>query len=414
LKTALLAAALAVCFPGFAFGGAVAPAEHGRPSRPDSIAPPAPDTSKARIVSSLGHVRITGDLEGRFRWMRRRDAFVGAAGAMTDIYLRRVELGIETSLSGWASAIAVLNSEYIGDPIQEGDERITVDEVHFDLREGDAPLYFVFGKRTLPFGEFENALVNDPMTQDAYEIEKVGATLGIAGPLGLDVSATAYKGTELMEHLFQSALFDTSRVGRLPVETNNVESFIVAASITPVDTLLTIFAAFSSEPGSDRKNLTANGGFNFKLPPLPNLAIDVEYMKALQRERYLLGAVPASRECRESVLAATVSYSLTFKYSALRNRGLYRARRQYRRAHPIEAALRVERFGDDGLTGEFGVYSVRNRYLAGGRYTFLQSGDIQIYLGLEYRRTEFRVPLGQTNRLSPSNDEGYVAFGVDF
>ncbi len=362
----------------------------------------------------LGHIKMTGNLEGHFRGMRHRDAFVGDSGVMTDIYFRRVELGIETSFSDWATAIAVLNSEFIGDPMQKGDERITVDEVHFDLRERGTPVYFVFGKRTLSFGEFENALVTDPMTQDAYEIKKVGATIGFSGPLDADVSATVYKGDELVTHLFQSALFDTNRVKRDVLEINNLGSFVVAASSTPVEDALTLFAAFSSEPGTDKRNTTANAGFSFKLPFFANVAIDVEYMKALQRELYLLDGGRSSRESRESVLAATLSYSFTVKRSILHNRGLYRARRQYRRAHPIEAALRFERFGDDGLSGRFAAWSVRHRYLAGGRYTFYQSGDVAVYLGLEYRRTEFRVPFGQANAVNPSNDEGYVAFGLDF
>jgi hypothetical protein len=40
------------------------------------------------------------------------------------------------------------------------------------------PLYLVVGQRTQPFGAFFAHFVTDPMSQDAYEVKQVGATVG--------------------------------------------------------------------------------------------------------------------------------------------------------------------------------------------------------------------------------------------
>jgi hypothetical protein len=381
---------------------------------PGDTATAVSESSQTRIMERLERIKLTGTLEGHLRGIRHRDVSARDSGVMTDLYLRLLEIGIETSFADWASAIAVLNSEWIGDPVNQGDEKVTVDEIHFDLREDGFPLYVVFGKRTLPFGQFENSLVTDPMTQDAYEIKKVGATVGLSGPLGLDLSITAFKGAELMNHLFQSALFDTGSVRRYPLEIDNVESFVISALMSPRMDVLTIFGAFASEPGTDRRNATLNAGLSLALPFHRNVVIDAEYMKALRRESYLLAGETAEGLFKEGVLAATVSYSFVPKRGILRSLGLYRARRQYRRTHPIVAALRYERFDDDHLADRTGAWSVRDRYLGGGRYTFYESGDASIYLGFEYRRTEYRVPAGLAERMNRSNDEVYVDFGFDF
>ncbi len=58
------------------------------------------------------------------------------------------------------------------------------------------PVYFTGGKRVQPFGVFESLFINDSITQDLYEINKTGATIGFAKEdiLGLDLSMTLYKG----------------------------------------------------------------------------------------------------------------------------------------------------------------------------------------------------------------------------
>jgi hypothetical protein len=369
-------------------------------SQPDSL----------KVLAWLDRIKLSGTLDGQMRYLRHKDLAVKDSRATTDLYFRLLELGIETSFSDWATAIAVLNSEWIGDYMNAGDERMTVDEIHFDIKEDDVPLYFVFGKRTLAFGEFENDLVSDPMTQDAYETKKVGATIGYSGPLEFDASVTVYKGDEAMSHLFQSGLFDAARIARNPLAVDNSNSCIVSAFVAPFHDTLTIFGAVSNEPGAGRRNSTVDAGISFKIPFYPSITVNGEYMKALQREDY----VGANRQYRESVLAASISYSFVRKKSGIASRGLYKARKAYRKSHPIMVAVRFERFDDDSMAKEFGGWSVKNRYLAGGRYTMFRSGDVSAYLGIEYRRTEFRLSPAVSDALNNCNDEVYINWGLDF
>ncbi|NOY65079.1 MAG: hypothetical protein GXO97_06770 [Nitrospirae bacterium] len=158
-------------------------------------------------------VSISGSIYGEYRWMRHRDITDPDTDSTSDLYLRKVELGTEVSLTHWAEASVVLNSEWIGDDINQGDEKVAVDEATLTLKGEGFPLYLVLGKRTQPFGVFENHLITDPMTQDAYETKRPGLTLGVEGPLGLDASLTVYKGEEQMNHLFESGLFEDTLRG---------------------------------------------------------------------------------------------------------------------------------------------------------------------------------------------------------
>jgi hypothetical protein len=358
----------------------------------------------------LDSIRLSGTLEGHVRYVRHRDFRLKSSGAMSDLYLRILELGIETSLSGWATAIAVLNSEWVGDYVNRGDEKMTVDEMHLDVKKDGVIPYFIFGKRTQPFGFFENDLVSDPICQDAYETNKVGATIGVTGLFESDISITGYKGGEAIDHLFQSGLFDSAAIRRNPLDIENIDSYIISFSAAPFHDTLTVFGAFSSEPGTSRRNLTLDAGLSCKAPFLPNLGVDVEYMRALQRERY----IGAAGEFRESVLAVSLSYSFVPRRGVVESRGLYRARRAYKRTHPFLLGLRFERFGDDSMAEWYDTWSVRDRYLAGGRYTVYQKGNVSAYFGAEYRRTGYRLPRSASSAMSPHNDEAYLDLGFDF
>lgn len=358
----------------------------------------------------IRRLKLSGTLDGEFRYMRYLDIANIDAGSASDLYLRLVDLGIETALLDWVNAIAVLNSEWIGDSLHAGDEKITMDEVHFDLRSDKFPLYLVFGKRTQPFGLFENYLITDPLTQDAYETKKVGLSLGYSGPLGLDISLTPYKGTELMDHLFQSGLFDAASVRRILLEPHQLNSFILSGLISPFKDYLTLFASLLSEPGADRRNITLNTGFSLTFPAFKNLLVDGEYMKALQRETYS----EADHEFREGAFSITAAYQFTLRERKLRGSGNYLNRKSHIRSHPIEIAARYEIFDDDEMTRVLSIWSVKNKYSLGGRYTFYDDGKIFAYFESEFRESSYRIPPAQGPMISDKNTELYIRLGVDF
>jgi len=361
-------------------------------------------------TESDDRVVIEGALEGEFRWMKHRELTVGSDDSTSDLYLRTIELGLGVKLTDWITASAVLNSEWIGDDINTGDEMITVDEAFITLQDGGFPFYAVAGKRTQPFGLFESHLITDPMTQDAYETKKVGLTAGCTGPAGTDISLTVYKGEEQMNHLFESGLFDTESVSRAGNETDDVGSFIVSVSAEPVEEALTLFGAYLSEPGAGSRNETMNLGFNFVLPALENLRIDGEYMKALKREIY----EGADREYREGVLSIAAAYEFILRQREVIGGGLFAERRAHVVSEPLEVSLRYEYFDDDGLAEELDSWSVRNRCSVGARYSFYndEASGLNAFLSVEYRRTGLRIS-GPAD-MKKDNDEVYARMGVNF
>lgn len=354
-------------------------------------------------------VRLSGLLEGEYRWMKHRDASGKSSDSISDLYIRRLELGLEAELTDWIKASSVLNSEWIGDSVNGGDEKITVDQAIITLQKEDFPLYLVLGKRVQPFGLFENHLVTDPMTQDAFETKKVGVTIGATGPWGLDVSATLYKGGEQMDHLVESGLFEMTRAGE---PSNSLTSYILSVSLSPLTDHLTLFAGYLSEPGRGGRNTTMNLGFSASVPGLKELRFNGEYMKALKREKY----AGLDEAFKESIFSVTASY--IFNNGDREDQG---GRTLWERiAHileePIELALRYERLNDDGLAEKTASWSAKNRYSGGVRYPFYRDEEkgLAAFAAVEYRYTDYRLHSSLLDIRADDNKEVFVKLGVAF
>jgi hypothetical protein len=170
-----------------------------------------------------------------------------------------------------------------------------------------------------------------------------------------------------------------------------------------------ISAGFASEPGADRRSTTLNLGSYLSLPFYEHIEFNAEYMKALRRDD-----VPGlGGSFRETSLSATAAYILVtreLKETAGRN---YRGRKSRRLAHPAVLAVRYEALDDGGRAEALGTWSVKHRVSAGGRYTFLEQGNVEAALTLEYRRQSVRVsPLFEGT--PPAAQEFYLRFGLDF
>jgi len=364
------------------------------------------DTEKKKWTDKI---TLSGSLEGEFRWMKHRDITIKDSDNTTDIYLRKFELSLEAELTDWINITTVLNSEWIGDDINQGDEKITVDEATITFQSEEFPFYMVLGKKTQPFGLFENHLVTDPMTQDAYETKKVGVTVGAKGPVGSDISITIYKGEEQMNHLFESGLFDSSVVTRVGKETNDISSFILAVSLEPLEKHLKLFGAFLSEPGRNDRNETLNLGYEFIPPFFENLRLDGEYMEALKREKYK----GFYKQFKEKVLSLTAAYEIVLRKREITGGGLFKAKRSHIVSEPLEIALRYEYFDDNSFAKETGSWSVKNRYSIGARYSFYNDEDtgLSAFVAGEFRKTDLRV---SNSKMQDSNDEIYIKVGVNF
>jgi hypothetical protein len=347
-------------------------------------------------------VKLSGGFYGDFR---RLDDPLLPLSPVSDLYLRMVELGISSNLVDWASAIIVLNSEWLGDSLNKGDMTLSIDEAYLDLQIPKMPIYATLGLRTQPFGQFESSMITEPLTQDGYETKKVGVTLGATGPLGLDASLTFYKGDELLSHFFASGLFDETAVFRPDVVARMVNSYVIALSAAPFTDVLHLGTAFSSEPGAGRRNETVNVFFSLNPDFLKGLSIDGEWMRALRREIY----IDHERPFREGAFSLEISWVFNIWGAGLRphqRRASFLARRSRRSAHPVAAFLRVENFFDDGLAAVSGSWSVKQRLGVGGRFTFSHSGSLAVYMAAEY--------LHETRRNAFSSDKSFFRLGLDF
>jgi hypothetical protein len=367
------------------------------PALEDSVlAAPSP-------VSWLEKVKLSGILNAEARWREHASASGWDSSATSDLYVRQFSLGIEAHLLQGASATVVLNSEWMGDELNQGDGTVTLDEIHFDL---EGPVSFVVGQQTQPFGQFESDLVTDPMTQDAYETKQVGVTLGVNSWREVGLSFTAYKGTTQMDQLFESGLFDATSVRREGMSPRQVDSYILSAEGSPWDDHLTFFGAWLSEPGHGRRNTTGDAGLNFNPPDLGGLTADLEYCRALSRESYM----SEERQYREGVLSVSLSYAFRLRTREVAGRRNYQGRRSSRSAHPVVATARYEYFDDDGLAAASGSWSLKDRVSVGARYAFRNDGSVLGLAQVEWRRSSRRG----TGTGGDIDNEVYLRVGMDF
>ncbi len=94
----------------------------------------------------------------------------------SDIKLDLLELSLQSQLNEHVSANALVKYEY-----EDMDYKLVVDEAYVTLTKlTDQPLTIKAGKWYLPFGLFNNHLCNDPLTEDAYEINAPGVSFSFA------------------------------------------------------------------------------------------------------------------------------------------------------------------------------------------------------------------------------------------
>jgi hypothetical protein len=229
----------------------------------------------------------------------------------------------------------------------------------------------VFGWRVQPFGGFYNHLISEPMTQDAYEVKRAGATLGARFPVWTsDLSATVYQGETQIARLFDANLFDSSVVTRttsegLREERDGLRSFNVAATAKPWPEL-TVGLGYLSEPGDDRRNQT---GAVWGAWSLGDVLAHAEYVLAFARERFW--DRNTGTRLRDGVEERVLTVGAA-----------------YRLLPDLTVAGRYERFWDDGLGSKTGIWSAESRFSVGGTYTLWKRDGFTVAGALEYRATD--------------------------
>ncbi len=299
------------------------------------------ETEGTVILSRLPVEKITlgGFIDLDFDYYERSDVSDKNSNSTSDLGLGSVDLELRVFFNEWVKAKVVLAADDVGK--EDGDENIQLDEAIMTLECPRVPLYFVGGKTVLPFGVFEDRLIIAPITEDLYEVDTVGATLGLTPDFyGLDISITVYEGQEIIENLedFGAHEFTLDRQ-----EEDDVNSFIANVTLEPVEDMLTFSVFYDSEPGDGRRNQTIGGAFTLDFW---KLSLDGEYITALEREKGENG-----EENKDSAWVVGLAF-----------RPL--------ESVPLEFVTRYEDFDDDQGGGQDEVLD--HRYVAGFSYKFLK------------------------------------------
>jgi len=94
----------------------------------------------------------------------------------------------------------VVTAEDIGQQGEDG--KIRLDEAVVTLKSLQIPLYVVGGKTVMPFGVFEDHLIEGALAEDLYEIDEWGITLGYNPDFyGMDISFSIYRNAQVKRNL---------------------------------------------------------------------------------------------------------------------------------------------------------------------------------------------------------------------
>ncbi len=361
-------------------------------------------------------ITFTGAIEGDITYVDKSDFRDKDSDSSSNLFISAVEMGLEARITDSLTGSALFLAEDIGTADETG---VAIDEALLTFESEQRPVYAVFGKSAKPFGVYENHLISDPMTQEGYETAAPGLTVGMTGPMDLDVSITFCKGDGMMTHLFESGLFETDDtaaefITRSPTTDDDISSYILSGSVTPIPDQLSFFASFLSEKGLTERNNTVALGIDYNSDIVDGLVVDLEYIMATKRDPYTSN-LGVTGEFKEKVLSASVAFVLG-GYDRGDPGITYEERRAHLFAEPVEVAFRFEYFDDDGLEDKTQTWSVKNRYSAGARYSFYEDEELGVaaFAALEYRRTNYRISSALTGTAEDSSNEVMSKLGVSF
>ncbi|MBU1196697.1 MAG: LbtU family siderophore porin [Proteobacteria bacterium] len=296
--------------------------------------------------------------------------------ATSDLDTGTVQLGIDARLHKYVTAVAVLKGEAL-----DSNTNVFWDEAYFTISGQEISTYLIAGKRTQPFGVFNSVFINDPITQELYEINDTGVTIGYATDtlMGIDLSFTVYKGETLITHVNDAGLGWARNNTPGYAVTNDMNSYIISGSISPVEAL-TLSGFFNSEPGDSDRNTSFGMAVHFEMA---GFLADAEYISALDRERHIADNL----EYKENAWAITLGYQIS---------------------DPLLIAVRYEAFDADKKADG----NLDKRYGITGTYTLFKNDSFACNLMAEFRKSEYET-------VSPSSvddelNEFFTRLAVEF
>ena len=292
----------------------------------------------------------------------------------SELVLDAVELSFAAEMNENVGVEAIIKYE-------EGD--VILDEAFATLDKiAHLPLSIKVGQYVLPFGVFESHLINDPITQEKFEINTAGVSLGYApealSKVNFDFSLSLYSN---------DGLFTTSDPNEADLNVaysktfqDNLGHYILNASISPVE-FLSLSLFFDSESGDDERNNSLGAAANITFD---KFSVDVEYITAIERNEILFKEMPftdANVVVERTITPKESVYSISAAYQLLPS---------------VEIAARFEGYDDDisgnqtqdeaELNGDDDEFiGLKNTASIGASYEVYENAT----LSAEYRATDY-------------------------
>jgi hypothetical protein len=268
----------------------------------------------------------------------------------SDFFISSLEAAMRVFFNDWSKAKIVVSAEDIGRKGEEG--RVIVSEALVTIEAPWIPLYLTAGRTQLPFGEFEDRLIEGTLTEEVYEVDDLGIIIGFAPDIyAFDFSVALYQEPAILNNLEEFDSFE--KVEGRPND-DTFESYAVKLSAMPLEDTLYLSLFYDNEPGFGRRNQSIGGALGISVW---RFGIDAEWIAALTRE-----AGENEMENKESAWIVGLAFELT---------------------EAVELAARHERFEDDNSGEQDEVLDYR--WVAGGNYQFSD----WVTLALEYRYSRF-------------------------
>lgn len=223
-------------------------------------------------------IRLNGGVELNYKYLDVKDVDDENRGSSSDFFMSTAELALRAFFNRWSKAKVVVAAEDVGEQGDAGNIRL--DEAILTLKSTQFPLYFVGGRTVMPFGVFEDYLIEGTLAEDLYEIDAWGGTIGFNPDFyGLDISLSVYRQPQVIENLQNFNTHDFRSERR---KEDKFRSFIASATFEPIEDALTLSAFYNSEPGDSRRNRSIGGAFSVNYW---KFILDAEYITALTREK---------------------------------------------------------------------------------------------------------------------------------
>ncbi len=308
-------------------------------------------------------VRLNGFIESNYEYVDVEDTEDDDSGSRSDLFVSSVALAVRVFPNKWSKAKIQLELEDLGK--KDGTTKARLDEATLTVKAPWVPVYFAGGKTVMPFGVFEDQLIEGTLAEDLYEIDEVGAIVSFTPDFyGLDISLSVYDDASIMENLND---FDTHEFREGRKEEDSYESYIANISLEPVEDIISVSTFYNSEPGDGRRNNSIGGALTFNLW---RFVLDAEYIAALQREDGENG-----RENKESAAVVGLAFDVL---------------------DSLQLAGRYEAFDDDNPGDQDEVLDYR--FVTGFNYSLIDLIDIRyiedIIFSCEYRFSRFEKEKG--------------------